>query len=255
MRKKTIQDNMRRLILILMMTALLISLFVPFVSAAEVSGTCGDNLRWTLSESGVLTVSGEGNMNLYSELYPAPWYSHRNKIRSIVVEEGVTSIGNRAFRGLEEAVSVTLPSTLKTIGSYAFVNCSKLKMVSFSDGLETIEESAFEKCESLMSVRLPETLKTLERKAFYFCSSLKVMDVPASVTSFGDLVFAYCTNLITVNIKASVEELPVWSFYGCELLTSVYFSESISHIGKDAFKNCTAFYKVHYGGTNAICYS
>ncbi|MBE6665416.1 MAG: leucine-rich repeat domain-containing protein [Ruminococcaceae bacterium] len=249
MRKTILKDNMRRLILILTMTALMISLFVPFVSAAEISGTCGNNLTWTLSETGILTVSGTGDMPVYSELYPAPWYVHREQIRSIVVEEGVTSIGNRAFRGLENAVSVTLPSTLKTIGNYAFVQCSKLKMVSIREGLETIREGAFENCEALIEVRLPNTLKTLGRKAFYHCSSLKTVDIPASVTSFGDLVFSYCENLITANIKASVEELPIWTFYGCELLTSVYFSDSIIRIGEDAFENCTSFYKVNYGGS------
>ena len=249
MRKKTIKDNMRRLILILTMTALLISLFVPFVSAAEVSGTCGDNLRWTLSDAGVLTISGTGEMKNYSELYPAPWYLNRAEIRMIVVEEGVTSIGNRAFRDLEHVLSVKLPSTLKDIGKYAFVNCLKLKTISFSNGLETIGEGTFENCESLMTVRLPETLKTLGRKAFYLCSSLKTIDIPASVTSIGDLAFSYCTSLVTANIKASVDTVPLWTFYGCELLTAVYLAENISSVGEGAFDNCENFYKINYGGT------
>ena len=249
MRKKTIKDNTRRLILILAMTSLLVSLFAPFVSAAEDSGTCGGNLSWTLSEAGVLTISGTGDMKNYSELYTAPWYSHKAEIRMIVVEEGVTSIGNRAFRDLEHVLSVKLPTTLKTIGKYAFVNCLKLKTLSFSNGLETIREGAFDNCEALMSVRLPETLKTLERKAFYGCSSLKCIDVPASVTSFGDLVFSNCTSLVTANIKASVETLPVWTFYGCELLTAVYLADNISSIGAGAFENCKNFHVVNYGGS------
>lgn len=249
MRKKTIKDNTRRLILILAMTSLLVSLFAPFVSAAEDSGTCGGNLSWTLSEAGVLTISGTGDMKNYSELYTAPWYSHKAEIRMIVVEEGVTSIGNRAFRDLEHVLSVKLPTTLKTIGKYAFVNCLKLKTLSFSNGLETIREGAFDNCEALMSVRLPETLKTLERKAFYGCSSLKCIDVPASVTSFGDLVFSNCTSLVTANIKASVETLPVWTFYGCELLTAVYLADNISSVGAGAFENCKNFHVVNYGGS------
>ncbi|MBR5188251.1 MAG: leucine-rich repeat domain-containing protein, partial [Clostridia bacterium] len=235
--------------MILAMTSLLVSLFAPFVSAAEDSGTCGGNLSWTLSEAGVLTISGTGDMKNYSELYTAPWYSHKAEIRMIVVEEGVTSIGNRAFRDLEHVLSVKLPTTLKTIGKYAFVNCLKLKTLSFSSGLETIREGAFDNCEALMSVRLPETLKTLERKAFYGCSSLKCIDVPASVTSFGDLVFSNCTSLVTANIKASVETLPVWTFYGCELLTAVYLADNISSIGAGAFENCKNFYIVNYGGS------
>ena len=249
MRKKITQDNMRRLILILTMTALMVSLFVPFVSAAESSGTCGENLTWTLSETGVLTVSGTGEMANYSELYPAPWYSQRNEIRKIIVEEGVTSIGNRAFRELEHVTSVKLPSTLKTIGKYAFVNCTKINTVLFSGGLETISEGAFENCESLMTVRLPETLKTLGRKAFYICSSLKTIDIPASVTSLGDLAFSYCTSLVTANIKASVQTLPVWTFYGCEMLSSVYLSETVSAVGAGSFENCQNFYMINYGGT------
>ena len=249
MRKTVLKDNMRRLILILIMTSLLISLFAPFVSAAEANGTCGENLKWTLSETGVLTISGTGTMANYSELYPAPWYSYRSEIRMIVVEEGVTSIGNRAFRELENVKSVKFPSTLKTIGKYAFVNCKKLNMVSFSDGLETINEGAFESCESLMAIRLPETLKSLERKAFYFCSSLKTVDIPASVISLGDLAFSYCTSLVTANIKASLEKLPIWLFYGCERLTSVYLTDTISSVGEGSFENCGKFHIINYAGT------
>ncbi|MBQ8498023.1 MAG: leucine-rich repeat domain-containing protein [Clostridia bacterium] len=251
MRKQFNNDNMRRLILVLLLTAFVFSLGAPFISAAETGGTCGDGLKWTLSIDGVLTISGNGSMKNYTELSPAPWYGMREDIRIIHVENGVTSIGKRAFYGLENLISVTLPSSVKTIGKYAFMNCKKLKMLTLGLGVETIKASAFESCESLKMIRFPNSLKTIDDKAFYCCYSLQTVSIPSSVSTLGDMIFAYCKGLIQADVRASVAELPLWMFYDCKSLASVSFAGNISGVGNGAFEKCTSLNTLNYGGSEA----
>ena len=93
---------------------------------AESSGTCGANLTWTLSDDGVLTISGTGAMEDFifypgaMEAEPAtPWKDNLSAIKSIVIESGVTSIGNSAFMGCRNLTSVTIPNSVTSIGLVA----------------------------------------------------------------------------------------------------------------------------------------
>lgn len=116
-----------------------------------VGGNCGKNAKWKLSESGVLTVYGKGAMYDYGS-NGAPWASYRSSIVSIVVSEGVTSVGNCAFYGCACAVSVTLPSTLTEIGNYAFYGCSALEELNVPASVNVIGSYAFRKCNALATV-------------------------------------------------------------------------------------------------------
>ena len=89
----------------------------------DYSGTCGTNLTWTLSDDGVLTISGTGSMTSYSTSNLAPWNSYKNSITSLVVESGVTTIGNYAFYGCNQILTASLPDSVTTLGSAAFRNC------------------------------------------------------------------------------------------------------------------------------------
>lgn len=96
------------------------------------SGTCGDNLTWTLDNNGTLTISGTGDMEDYSYSYDVPWYSPRLLIESVVIENGVTSIGSNAFYYCSSLTSVTIPDSVTSIGEYAFHNCINLKNVYYN---------------------------------------------------------------------------------------------------------------------------
>lgn len=98
---------------------------------AIASGTCGDNLTWELTADSVLTISGTGTMTNYSSKSSsrAPWYSNRSSIKSVVIEEGVTSIGNYAFNACSGLTSVTIPNSVTSIGNMAFYDCTNLKTV------------------------------------------------------------------------------------------------------------------------------
>ena len=96
---------------------------LPLVASADASGTCGYNLTWTYVEStGTLTISGTGAMKNYSYNSPkAPWSSY--SIKKVILENGITSIGNYAFRDCSSLASVTIPNSVTSIGNYAFEGC------------------------------------------------------------------------------------------------------------------------------------
>ena len=147
---------------------LFVMMLLPIVASADKSGTCGDNLTWTLVEStGTLTISGSGAMNNYATYYSiAPWYDDRAKILAVVIEDGVTSIGEDAFYNCSSLNSITIPNSVTTIGEMAFYGCSNLE-----------------------SIDIPESTKTIGDRCFEGCTNLKVLEIPGSVTSIGDYFF------------------------------------------------------------------
>ena len=138
---------------------------VLYSSNIVASGTCGaegnngDNLTWILDDEGVLTISGTGAMaNL--KFKGSPWYANKDKIESVVIEDGVTSIGMYAFGDCSSLASIKLPNSISSIGNAAFSNCS-----------------------SLASITLPNSISSIGGTAFYYCSSLTSITIPNSVTS------------------------------------------------------------------------
>ena len=172
---------------------------------AEESGTCGPNLRWHLTDNGVLTISGKGEMNDYSANYfenRAPWRGY--DIKRIIIGDGVTTIGVYAFAGCSSLTSVTIPNSVTTIGVYAFAGCSSLTSVTIPNSVTTIGEEAFEGCRALTSVTIPNSVTKIGDSAFKDCSALTSVTIPNSVTKIGDHAFDYCSALISVTIPNSV---------------------------------------------------
>lgn len=133
------------------------------------SGKCGKNVSYSISDDGVLTISGTGAMNNFTyerDISDCPWHGVRYALKKIVVKEGVTSIGSYAFSFDLSVTDVTLPSSLKTIGNDAFLGCH-----------------------GLTSVVIPEGVTSIGAYAFWRCTSLQTITVPASATKFGDHAF------------------------------------------------------------------
>ncbi len=120
----------------------------------------GDNLTWTLRNN-VLTISGTGKIPDYDAITSIPWYSSRAQVKSVVVEEGITGLGEKCFSQLMYATSISLPSTLKTIGAYAFNSCKVLPSITLPEGLLSIGDNAFYMCKALTSLTIPSTVKTV----------------------------------------------------------------------------------------------
>ncbi len=241
-------------ILSLALCLLLCAALLPgAVWAAEIvaSGTCGANLTWTLDSDGKLTISGTGKMEDYTygkDLYdaPSPWldYTERNAIKTIVIRDGATSIGDGAFYDCSSLTSVTIPDSVTSIGDGAFYWCSSLTSVTIPNSITSIGDGAFFGCNSLTSVTIPNSVTSIGESAFYDCSSLTSVTIPNSVTSIGGGTFSNCSSLTSVTIPSSVTSIGFGAFQWCTSLTSVSIPNSVTSIDESAFSNCSSLTSV-----------
>ncbi|MCC8105568.1 MAG: leucine-rich repeat protein, partial [Clostridiales bacterium] len=199
--------------------------------AASYSGTCGSSsdtsaVKWTLSD-GMLTIMGSGDMADYSVSSSkyAPWYSYCTTITSVVIESGVTSIGDYAFMNCTALTSVSIPDTVTYIGGYSFGECTSLTSVVIPDSVTTIDVYAFVYCTSLSSVTLSSSLTTIAAMMFGSCTSLTSITIPDSVTTIEYDAFNYCTSLTSVFISAAVTSIDGLAFSDCYALSSFTVSE------------------------------
>lgn len=203
------------------------------------SGYCGGegdgtNLTWTLDSAGTLTISGSGIMAdySYSTVAPRPWESYMNSIKTLIVQNGVTSIGKMAFyfdninhSNLEK---MELSENLVTIGYRAFYNCSKLNDFNLPKNLAFLGEYAFQNCSSITELYIPETLTEIRPFTFSGCSGLTSVVIPEGVEEIGNNAFSKCINLEHVVLPESLIRVSAsWelsdrpgAFYGCPKLTS-----------------------------------
>lgn len=163
------------------------------------SGTCGEDISWTLDKAGTLTLIGSGEMTSYPKASAVPWYAYRESIRSLRFSGEVTSIGSCAFRGCSALESVVLPESVTVIGDYAFYLCTSLSDMTMLGGITDIGAYAFRGCGALESIVLPETTETLGEYAFYK-SGLTSISIPESVTVIGAYAFRGCSALTSVSL-------------------------------------------------------
>ena len=172
-------------------------------SCVVASGTCGtqgDNLTWTLTCDSVLTISGTGEMEDYTSITDIPWYTNRESIKSAIIEDGVTSIGDYAFYNCVNLTSIEIPNNVTSIGDRAFVFCSGLTSLNIPDGVTSIGNEAFTQCTGLTSVTIPNSVMSIGNYAFSYCGNLFSITIPSSVTSIGENVFYHCKGINTINV-------------------------------------------------------
>ncbi len=225
----------RKIVSVLLCVLLLASLLpVSAMADATASGTCGANLTWTLNSDGTLTISGTGKMWNYDLIFDnrsfktsAPWRECYSSITSVVINDGITSIGYNAFRGCSSLTSVTIPDSVTSIGDSAFSGCSSLTSVTIPDGVTSIEGSAFENCSSLTSVTIPDSVTSIGYYAFRGCSSLTSVTIPDGVTSIGDSAFSGCSSLTSVTMGNGVTSIGSCAFRGCSKIKVVNYDGNI----------------------------
>jgi hypothetical protein len=193
----------------------LLVLLLPGVATVFAQGgDFGENnaLHWELN-NGTLTISGTGAMPGYS--YPdAPWYSNRSSIETVIIEDGVTSIGYRDFA----------------------IYYSALTSVTIGNGVTSIEEEAFYDCSNLASVTIGNSVTSIGEEAFYCCFALTSVTIGNSVTSIGEGAFRNCSSLTSVTIPNSVTSIGVWAFYNCINLDEIHNNSSVPQsINNDCF--------------------
>ncbi|MBQ2758608.1 MAG: leucine-rich repeat domain-containing protein [Clostridia bacterium] len=272
-----------RLLFIALFVTVILSAFVFSASAATYSGTCGadgDNLTWILdTETGVLEISGTGAMKNYSS-DNTPWYSYRGNIKSVKINEGVTTVGSYAFYGYNnrypyltkveladtitviyscsfenlQLTSIDFPDNLLTINSYAFTNCTNLTELNFPDSLTKVESSAFSGCSKLTSVNFTKNITDLDI-CFSNCPSLVSFSVDENNKNFCSVdgmvldknkekLIMAPSGLVDVCIPEGVKIIGNSAFYSSPKTKSITMPNSITQIENSAFYNCSALVTV-----------
>lgn len=186
------------------------------------SGSLGNGLSWTLNDDGTLTICGEGDIPDANQW----WDGQATSVKEIVIEEGVTGIGDMGLCQCTNLTSVTIPSTVTSIGEGAFQGCKSLTTVSFAD-----------ECVSTLSIG---------GGAFYGCIALESIEIPDYVTTMGISTFRDCSSLQSVTFKegSQLNAISDYAFYGCSALTSIVIPESVTTLGTGIFDYCSNLNKV-----------
>ena len=157
----------------------------------------------------------------------------------VTIPSSVTSIGDYAFYKCSGLTSVVIPEGVTNIGNYAFTWCSGLTSVTIPEGVTSIGDSAFNGCSGLTSVSIPSSVTTIGEWAFWGCSGLESVRIPSGVTSIGDRMFSGCSGLTSVSIPSGIKSIGKSAFSGCSGLKSVTIPESVTSIGDHAFSDCS----------------
>ncbi|MCC8073975.1 MAG: leucine-rich repeat domain-containing protein [Clostridiales bacterium] len=241
----------KRITSMLLSLAIIVSTLFCFdiaIVKAATSGSCGatgSSVTWVYDEdTTTLTLSGSGSTKDYgtTSLNRPGWYDYKSVITTVVVEEGITTIGCLNFYQFTALTSVSLPSTLTTIkggtlGYGAFAECTALTSIELPSNLTTIGAMAFKGCTALTSITFPDSLTSLGEYAFQDCSSLTSVTYGTGLTSTGVGAF-YDAGVKNITFSSTITAVDSWSFYGCKM-TSVELPETITSIGTRAFANCT----------------
>lgn len=210
------------------------------VSADEVtSGTCGDNASWELTEDGTLTITGIGAVTDKS------WESQGEKIRKVVIGDGITSIPSYAFYyyypNLESA---DLGNTLEKIGECAFSGCTKITSISIPSSVKTIEFAAFSNS-GLTSAKI-KTGVTYYSNVYSGCFSLNSVEIENGVTVIPAYAFSSDTALKSVTIPNTVVTIGERAFNNTGL-TSMDIPDNVTSVGEGAFDSCTKIQTLSIG--------
>ena len=205
------------------------------------SGSIG-NLEWKLKKN-TLIISGKGAIPNCNNKIPA-WYECRKKIETVIIDNGVTSIGNWAFYSCSNITSVTIPGSVRNIGNWAFYGCENLSSIEIPNSVISIGDDAFGYCSGLTFITIPNSVTNIGDDAFEHCVNLHTITLPESITKIGAGTFSHCTSIQTITIPNSIKQIGNYAFTNCNRLKSVFIPESVETIGSSAFNYCPNLLKV-----------
>lgn len=213
---------------------------------AEVAGYEGDASEVVIAD----TYNGLPVKGICEEAFAL------KEIVSVVIPEGITSIGREAFWDCYLLTDVTIPDSVTSIGEDAFYGCDCLTSIRIPKSVTLIGTGAFSACENLTSIKVAEGNDNyysegnclIEKEGNRLLFGCKNSVIPKTVTSIGGKAFAYCTSLTGMTIPDGVLSIGKDAFYACDGLTDIVIPDSVTLIGEEAFENCTALERVTIGG-------
>ncbi len=291
---RTVSKRGLRIISILITLAMIVVLVPKGIVNAD-GGNCGPGLSWSFDGS-TLTISGSGDMYDYPEHLHGPdsgnelaqpWFHLKPYISSIVINEGVTSIGAGAFWGCNALTSVSIPGSCQRIGfaafaddaalgsvtipngmigEAAFIRCSGLRTVTIGAGVTAIGISAFESCTGLTGVYINDVAawcriyfggnkaSPLEYAHNLYLNGalLTNLTIPAGVTKVGDYAFEHCMSLTSVTIPEGCTTIGEYAFNNCQHITTATLPNSLTYVGSFAFASCANMHTSLPGGITYI---
>ena len=226
---------MRKKIL-LFIAVLVLILGCTSIAFAESSGKCGDNITWTLSDEGVLTLEGSGQMYNYSiddeGNNTPPWYRTAYDIKKCIVEDGITSIGACAFYKCKNMSEIVIPDGVQSFGNDSF-SYSGITSIYIPKSLKSLcgyNSHAFWECESLKKVYIADLESYLKIEETYFHA--------AKPFTYGADLYINNEKVTELVIPNGISEIPSGAFHGCSSITKVIIPSSVTKIGSGAFGAC-----------------
>ena len=235
------------------------------------SGTCGENLTWRLTPDGKLTIMGEGDMEWASQS-KIPWREYEDIIRNVIIENGVTNIGENAFSSCRNLESVVIAQSVENIMKRAFYGCS-ITEIEIPAGVKTIGEATFAH-NPFTSIIIPESVTYIGNEAFRSCHELQRIDVdinnnhyssdengvlfnkdktvliqypihnektaykiPNSVETILNHAF-YESNIESVVLPEGVTNIGDFAFYGCREIEEIIIPGTVKSVGAESFRHC-----------------
>ena len=197
------------------------------------SGKCGDDLTYTITGDDAngytLTISGTGDMYDYTWDENAPWYDERKNVVKVVIEDGVTSIGNYSFYYYVKLKTIEIKSEINRIGDGAFYSCKNMNAVKLPESVTNIGYSAFDGCSSLEEIVIPDGIDSIGEYAFSNCWKLTLVTIPEGIARIYKSTF-YASRLEVIRFTGSEEEWNQFDFEASDINNAtVYYNYDPNH--------------------------
>lgn len=222
-------------------------------------GTLAD-LSWSLARSGVLTISGSGELpELANDGTSVPWKKHGDIIIEVVIKSGVTGVGSGAFTGCTALKKVSISDTVKKLDLNAFSGCTALEAFAVEDGNEayaSVDGVLFNAGKTQLiscpvgktgAYTVPETVTEIEKSAFT-ASGVESVSMSDAVNAVGEGAFSNCSKLKSVVLPKGLKELKKSLFSGCSALEAISIPDSVKTLGEGVFSGCAALKEVKIPG-------
>lgn len=229
------------------------------LSDALAEGTLA-GLSWSLARSGVLTISGSGELpELANDGTSVPWKKHSDIIIEVVIKSGVTGVGSGAFTGCTALKKVSIADTVKKLDLNAFSGCTALEAFAVEDGNEAYASAdgvLFNAGKTRLiscpvgktgAYTVPETVTEVEKSAFA-ASGVESVSMSDAVNAVGEGAFSNCSKLKSAVLPKGLKELKKSLFSGCSALEAISIPDSVKTLGEGVFSGCAALKEVKIPG-------